>query len=318
MFLPSSIQYFLYRVRYRYGRHLPLRVPVDVSLELASECNQRCSYCYHSNPDQLPFTKGVMSFETGMKIINQAADLGVSSIKMNFRGESTINPHFQKFTAAAKSLARGRTFIDRLTNSNFKFATSREDIFEGLCNQTKVKVSFDSFISEVFEAQRTGGIYSLAINNIDRFYHHEKRRDTELVIQAVRTKLNKDEDIAGQVKRRWPEANVSVRDMVEGRVEKDLSKFKNKERSKERKPCLQAFNRLIFDWQGIAQSCCPDIKSELKISSIHEMSLKDIFNHEKAKQLRRDLKSGVAFKNDPCKTCSSFESYAGYKPGWHA
>ncbi len=279
----------------------------------------KCEYCYHSDDKNLPFVKGVMSRETGERIIMQSARLGVHSLKMNFRGESTINPNFLHFTALAKKYARGSTFIDRLTNSNFKFATTREDIFEGLCNQTKVKVSFDSFRPEVFEVQRAKGIHALTMGNIDRFYNHEKRRDTELVIQAVRTKLNKDEDLEGQTKRRWPDATLSVRDMVEGRVDKDLSQYKDRERDFEnRQSCLQAWVRLIADWQGNFQACCPDIGSKIQLGNIHDKNLYEIFNSDKAKQLRQDLKSKKAFNSEPCRSCSSFESYKGFKPSWNA
>ena len=312
-----SLHYFLYRCRYRFGRHLPLKVPVDVSLELSSQCNMSCNYCYHSSPETLPFTKGIMSFETAQKIITQAAGLGVPALKMNFRGESTINPQFEAITALAKSLASGSTFIDRVTNSNFKFSSAKEDIFRGLCNQTKVKVSFDSFRKDVFETQRAGGIYSLAIGNIDRFYYHPLRKNTELVIQAVRTKLNKDEDIAGEVKRRWPSARVSIRDMVEGRVDKDLHKYAHRKRDfANRQSCLQAHVRLIADWKGTFQACCPDTGSKIQFGNIHDKSLYEIFNSDKAKALRLDLKTKKAFNSDPCRTCSSFESYKGFKPRW--
>lgn len=315
----DQIQHFWYRFRYRYGRSLPLTVPVDVSLELASQCNMRCEYCYHSDSSNLPFQKGIMDFWVGRDIIYQAAALGVNSLKFNWKGESTINPSFRDLTALAKSLATGTTFIDRLTNSNFKFRTDREDIFEGLCNQTKVKVSYDSFRKEVFETQRAGGDHDITTRNIDKFYHHPKRRNTQLVIQAVRTKLNKDEDIAGEVKRRWPEATVSIRDMVGGRVDKDLSDFENKKRDVSgRESCLQAHVRIIFNHEGRAFPCCPDVGEKLCLGDIRKQSLAEIFNGQKAKFLRRQLKSKEAFQMNPCMGCSSFESYKGFKPAWNS
>lgn len=314
----KTIRYFAYRAKYRYARHLNLTVPVDVSMELASLCNQRCGYCYHADQKNLPFKPGIMPLHTATKIIDEAAALGVQSIKFNYRGESTLSPNFETITAYAKAYASGSTFIDRLTNSNFKFAADREDIFHGLCNQTKVKVSFDSFIPEVMEEQRAGSIHALAMKNIDRFYNHPLRKNTEIVIQAVRTKLNKDEDIEGQVKRRWPEAGVSVRDMVGGRVEKDLSALENRVRGQGRKSCIQAHARLIFDINGKAQPCCPDIGSKINLGDINKQSLYSIFNGLPAKWLRQDLKTGEAFKSNPCKTCSSFESYEGYSHGWNS
>jgi len=307
----------LYRLKYRYGRYLNLKKPVDISLELASVCNARCEYCYHGDQDNLPFSKGQMKLETAHKIIRQGADLGVNSIKFNWRGESTINPHFGAITSYAKNLAKGSTYIDRISNSNFKFALNREDVFLGFCNQTKVKVSFDSFKPLVFEQQRKGINHSQVLNNIDYFYNHPKRKDTELVIQAVRTNLNMNEDLEFEVKRRWREASVSIRDMVGGRTEKDIESLENKKRDdSQRQSCLQAFVRLIFDHEGNSTFCCPDIKNEIYLGNIHSDNMSTIFNSTTAEWLRLGIKSGGQFSYEPCKSCSSFESYKGYKHPW--
>lgn len=260
-----------------------------------------------------------MQKDIAMKIVTQAADLGVNSLKFNWRGESTLNPHFKEILSYAKRLAGGSTFIERLTNSNFKFGHNRSDVFEGLACQTKVKVSFDSFEKDVFETQRAGGKHAITMKNIDLFYNHPDRikSNTEIVIQAVRTQLNKDEDIYGNVKKRWPSANVSIRDVVAGRLEGDIDDLEVKTRdTNNRQSCLQAHVRIIFNSEGVASPCCPSIAEQLQIGDIRTHSLREIFNSQAANQIRRDLKSGKAFELDPCKNCSSFESYKNFKPSW--
>ena len=315
-----ELNYFLYRFKYRFGKILPLTSPVDVSLELSSSCDMRCSYCYHNDPKKLPFTRGFMDKNTAMRVIKESAELGVNSLKFNYRGEGTLNPHYREITAYAKKHAVGGIFIDRLANSNFKFNPSRaDDIFEGLANLTKVKVSYDSFRKSVFEAQRTGGNHDVTTRNIDNFYNHPARikSNTRIVIQSVRTARNRDEDIRGNVLKRWPDADISIRDMVEGRVEKDLSELKNRERDVDNRiACQQAFVRLIVHHDGRVGPCCPSIKNDLLIGDVNTMSVKEVFNSVMAKQLRKDLKSGKAFATNPCSGCSSFESYKGFKPNW--
>jgi hypothetical protein len=273
--------------------------------------------CYHADPKNLPFKKGLMSADTATLILNQAKELGVNSLKFNYRGEPTLNPQFRMISYYAKRLASGSTFIDRVVNSNFKFLNSNDDIFIGLGYMTKVKVSFDSFRKEIFEKQRKGGIFEAAVKNVDRFYNWPGR-NADLVIQAVRTKLNADEDLEGEIKRRWPSAIPSVRNVVEGRVDKDIKDLVVKDRSDERQSCLQAHVRLIFDHTGMAQMCCPDISSKLQIGNIKVHSMSEIFNSIKAKQLRKSLKNKTAFEQDPCNGCSSFESYKGYKHPWNS
>jgi radical SAM protein with 4Fe4S-binding SPASM domain len=314
-----NLSYFIYRFKYRYGKSLSLQVPVDVSLELSSVCNMSCRYCYHADQDNLPFHKGIMKLYIAKQIISESADLGVNSLKFNWKGESSVNPHFKEITSYAKSLARGGTFIDRLSNSNFKFQTNREDIFEGFCNQTKVKVSYDSFRKEVFETQRAGGDHDITTRNIDKFYNYPTRKETELVIQAVRTKLNKDEDLESEVKKRWPSATISIRDMVAGRVEKDLDKLENKTRDcSQRQSCLQAHVRLIFNYEGRCFPCCPDIGEKLCLGDIRTQTVRGIFNGYAAKDLRKSLKSKRAFEMSPCRGCSSFETFKGFKPVWNS
>lgn len=279
-----------------------------------------CEYCYHSDPTHLPFKKGLMHVSTALNIIDEAAKLGVNSLKFNYRGEGTLHPHYSMITKRAKDLSGGSVFIDRLCNSNFKILPQRrDDVFEGLANLTKVKVSYDSFIPAVFEKQRAKGIHALTTENIDLFYNHPERikNDTELVIQCVRTSLNVDEDLEGQVRKRWPSAGISIRDVVGGRVDKDTSSLETKSRDvQNRIPCRQAFVRIIVHHDGRCGPCCPSIRNDLIIGDVGKQSLREVFNSGIAKELRRQLKSGKAFEQDPCKSCSSFESFKGYKAKW--
>lgn len=312
------LRYRRYRHAYTKAPKLNHTSPVDVTLELSSHCNLACSYCYHSDQENLPFTKGVMAYRTAEFIIAESHDLKVPSLKFNWKGEATINPEFKRITAFAMDHASGYTFQERFINSNFKFRLDRDDIFDGLCNLTKVKVSFDSFIPEVMEAQRVGSKWNQIAANIDKFYNYNHRKNTELVIQAVRTKLNKDEDLESQMKKRWPSATLSIREMVTGRVDSErANELKNKDRdASERQSCIQAHSRLIFRYDGVAFPCCPDIRETMPLGDITKVTMKRIWNSYEAQTLRRDLKSGKAFECGTCKNCSSFETYKGYKAPW--
>lgn len=307
----------LYRLRYHYGRQFKVKTPVDISLELASICNLRCSYCYHADQENLPFTKGVMTYETASRIIQQACLLNVPALKFNWKGEGTLNPDYYQILSLAASLANGYTFQDRIVNSNFQFNPKKEEIFEAMCKATKVKISYDSFHKDVFESQRKGASHEVVTSNIDRLYHWPDR-DNEMIIQAVRTKNNYTEDIEGNVRKYWPKAKVSIRDVVDGRVDNNHDLSVKKRQFEHRQPCKQAYVRLIFNHKGDAFPCCPDVKEQLRLGNIHSETMEDIFNGYLAKMLRKSLKDGSAFLEDPCKTCSSFESFKGTKGVWQS
>ena len=312
--------YFLYRFKYRFGRSLPLRKPVDIALELSSACNMKCSYCYHAEDKKdLSWKPRLMDRKIASRILYDAAQLKVPSVKFNWRGESTLNPNFSLITGLAKRLSEVHkgAFIDRISNTNMQFDSDREDIFQGLKNLTKVKVSFDSFNPIIFNKQREKGDWYTVRKNIDTFYDMPGRK-TKIVIQAIRTKLNHDEKFEYLMQRYWPSAELSVRDVVEGRNEKDLTDIAIKKRDiNNRQACFQAFTRLIFNSQGTATICCPDIHERLYLDNIGKRTVEEIFNCSKAKAIRKMLKKGTAFECvDTCKNCSSFESYKGYKPNW--
>ena len=154
--------------------------------------------------------------------------------------------------------------------------------------------------------------------NIDTLYNYKQRKNNEIVIQAVRTESNKEEDREGQIKARWPNATISIRDMVQGRNSETTEGFRSIDKQK-RKPCLQAFSRLIFNHEGEAYACCPDISEQLYLGHISMVgSIGEIFNSDAAKDLRKSLKNGIGFNKNPCKNCSSYESYSGYKHGWRS
>jgi radical SAM protein with 4Fe4S-binding SPASM domain len=249
------------------------------------------------------------------KIIVDAALIGVHSLKFNWRGESTLHPKFEAVTSLAKKLAHGSTFIDRISNTNMKFYKNNESIIRGLCNQTKVKISLDSLDKEVLEKQRSGADYENIISNIDALYSHP-HRDNKIVIQAVRTKLNEWEDLEYDMKKRWPGVDVSIREMVSGRIE-GAEKLETKQRDfSDRKPCLQAFNRLVFSSSGDAMPCCVNITEQLSMGNIKNHTIKEIFNSDKAKAIRTKLQNKTLFKYEPCASCSSFESFAGFEANW--
>ena len=321
--MKKQLRHLIYRLKYRFGIHLNLKTPIDVSLELASVCNMKCGYCYHG-ASIVPFTKGIMERQLAFEIISQAFDLKVPSIKFNYRGESTLNPDFRDILLLAQSYNKidPSVFQDRISNSNFKFNTKNNEIFEGLASLTKIKVSYDSFNKEVFEKQRAGGNHEGTTKNINKFYEEYFDPDEqELVIQAVITKANEREDLEGELNKRWPLATISCRPMVSDRLEKDVSSNVIKERDfSNRQSCLQAHVRIIFDHEGNSQPCCPaiDKKKGFEFGNIKDKSLYDIFNDYHLKQLRKDLKNKTAFENDPCKTCSSYESFKGFTPSWNS
>ena len=73
--------------------------PLSIDIETASICDLACPHCsreYIITPDK------VMSEDLYKKIIKETIDMGVPSIKLNWRGEPLLNPKLSKMISYAK------------------------------------------------------------------------------------------------------------------------------------------------------------------------------------------------------------------------
>lgn len=84
------------------------KAPIDLAIEVSSMCNLKCPMCHRTIDLQKEDSKiargGVMDWQLWTKIIDEAAEIGVSSIKLNWRGEPTTNPKLADMIRYAKEI----------------------------------------------------------------------------------------------------------------------------------------------------------------------------------------------------------------------
>ena len=74
--------------------------PLCIDIEVASVCDLACPHCYRqyiSTPDK------IMDPDLAFKLIDQASELNVPSMKFNWRGEPLLNPKLPEIIDYAKS-----------------------------------------------------------------------------------------------------------------------------------------------------------------------------------------------------------------------
>lgn len=124
-------------------------VPLCVDIETASMCDLACGFCYRESiatPDKL------ISDALFQRIVDQAAEIGVPSIKFNWRGEPLLHPHLHKLVDYAKQ----KGILDTLINTNATHLTrtvARKLIEAGL---DFMIYSFDGGSKETYEKMRPG------------------------------------------------------------------------------------------------------------------------------------------------------------------
>jgi hypothetical protein len=207
----------LYRQAWADAHHTDPAVPLNVDIELASLCNLACPFCFWGEADfntqmLAPAADGkakkrLMPTELALRIIDEAAEIGVPALKFNWRGESTIHPDYSSILKYARALYRNGSrgdggisklsrpaFHELLVNTN---ANCKDHAIEGLMAATKVMVSLDSTVPETYKVMRVNGSLDRATEVIRELI---RRGHPNLWVRRVITTANQAEPFAQRVR----------------------------------------------------------------------------------------------------------------------
>ena len=230
-----------------------------------------------------------MKKELAFKLIDQAANLRIPSMKFNWRGEPLLNPKFPQIVDYAKKKGILETLIN--TNATKLNEKMSEDIIKS--GLDIMIYSFDGGTKKIYEKMRPGRFNK---NNFDDIYKNilnfskiKKKLNSPFprtkiqMILTEETRKEQDEyfklfkDIVDEVSvKQYTERGGNLSDLNE-KFDKKLIK-KNNELinefgseaavmkdsknniyiSTERLPCEQPFQRLLSTYDGKVGMCCYD------------------------------------------------------------
>ncbi len=260
--------------------------PLCFDIEVAAVCDLACSFCYRqfiSTPDK------IMSKELAFKLIDQASELHIPSIKFNWRGEPLLNPKLPEIIDHAKK----KGILETIINTN---ATRLDERMSEKIIKSGLDImiySFDGGTKETYEKMRPGRFEK---NKFENIYENIKRFSeirSKLKSPFPRTKIQMIlTDETRKVKEEYFNLfkdivdDVSVKQYTErGGNLSDLnenfdSKFKNNKTqlqkqfgdsaavmkdskdnyyiSEKRLPCEQPFQRVLTTYDGKVGMCCYD------------------------------------------------------------
>ena len=93
-------RYIFYRRKWNYNPlHFKVdKFPLHLDFETITSCNLRCPFCFHSyDPPQLQ----KLDFNSYAKVIDEGAVNNLYSIKLQYRGEPTLDKRLPEFIAYA-------------------------------------------------------------------------------------------------------------------------------------------------------------------------------------------------------------------------
>lgn len=102
----------------KFNTNIKFSNPMCVDIEVASICDLGCPHCFREyivTPDK------IMDQNVFYKIIDEISEMGVPSIKLNWRGEPLLHPKLCDFISYAKN----KSIIDVSINTNATTLTKK-------------------------------------------------------------------------------------------------------------------------------------------------------------------------------------------------
>lgn len=271
--------------------------PVHLDIEITTLCNLQCPMCPRTKMIQENqfLNYGTMKFDDFKYIIDQGAENGLYSIKLNYLGEPLVHPDIVKLVRYAKN----KGIVDIMFNTNGVLLTeemSANLLEAGLDN---LFLSFDSPYPKQYEQIRVGAKFEKVIKNIQYFselkkkkYRHVQER-ISMVMMTDDSKTREDffclfKDIADAVgfcERRDPH-DKGKKPIVHGFI------------------CSQLFQRMFLRLNGDVIVCCGDDKNGYTVGNWKNQCLRDIWHGECYGSIRKVHKEGHYYSIPICRICS--------------
>lgn len=286
-------------------------IPLNLDIELASTCNAKCTFCLYGDRDWSQgmkekdwdgkTKKRFMPTDMALRLIDEAAEIGIPALKMNFRGESTLHKDYSSIMLRAR-LAEP-SFKEVLVNTNGD--CPNQSIF-GLMQATKVMVSLDSMNPETYKKVRVGLNLQNAINTIDVLV---LRGHKNIWVRRVVCNSNREEDFVGAVRDRWPQGVKVSEHYAFDRSHYAKEEIGGEDHTKwERQFCGYPSQRIVVEASGRYSACCIAWEGELSGGTYPKMSLMEYWNSPWRTQLASGLRKNK-MDNAKCKACTSFMAF---------
>lgn len=278
------------------------KAPIHLDVEASSICNLKCPMCMSTvdfkRGSESTIKKGLMDWNLYTRIIDEAAEIGVLSIKMNWRGEPTMNPRLVEMVRYAKE----KNILDVMINTNGVFmdeVLANELIDAGL---DKIIFSVDSINPEKYEQIRVGAKYESVIKNIKRFSEINEELGHPVYIRVQKVLMKDTEEENEKYKEFFSEFvdQIAFEDYIPF-GELDYGKEVKRE-GRFRFACAQLWQRLLITWDGEYRFCCMNGNS-FSVGNISQSSIQEIWNCEELQRTRKLHEQGLWYEVSVCKDC---------------
>jgi len=246
----------------------------------------------------LPENDAELPMDLYKKIIDEGAENGLCSVKLQYLGEPTADSYLTERIKYAKD----KGILDVMFNTNATLLTEElsHKILEAGIDD--IFFSVDSIIPSKFNKIRVGADYYQVVENIKNFikikneggYDHVQTRTSMVLLPGT-----KDSEVEEYVNFWKPLVGiVGFDEWVDhssghGEYEEYNPNF----------VCAMPFQRMFILYDGICTPCCVDVKRGYVIGDANKTPIKEIWNGERFTKLRGAHMNGNYRDIQICKEC---------------
>ena len=300
--LPEALllKYIVHRYRYEI---FPQTKEVDdfppyLQIEPSSICNYRCVFCFETDKT---FTNkkngfmGRMNYDFFKKVIDDAEG-NVEFISLASRGEPLACKDIEKMLNYTKD-----KFL------NLKINTNASLLDEAKCHAIlsggvkTVVFSADAADEKLYAKLRVNGKLSQVIKNIEKF---QKIRETHYPNNPIISRVS---GVKFSEEQNFEDMNNLWNGLVDQVAFVEYNPWENsyqKEANDITEPCSDLWRRMFIWWDGKANPCDVDYKSNLTVGTFPERNLSKIWKSKEYNRLRQTHIKNQRNKLTPCRACT--------------
>lgn len=284
-FLRNRIEWYLYPIIHRVPSF-----PLHIDFEVSALCNMRCPMCFR--PHRADQKDGLLDFDLYKKAIDECGKMGLYSIRLSWRGESTTHPKLIEMIRYAKE--KGIKEVSFLTNALRLEGNYAEELVKSGVDYLSISVDG---LYEDYDQIRKPAKFEETVERIQNLRRLRDGVGKGYPLLKVNTIWNK-------VKDRAPEYYAIFRPLVD--IISFNPDYDYSEVHVDIDPnhiCQYPYQRLTVKWNGDVPMCISDWDGEVILGNITTDSLYSIWHGEKLAEVRRKHLTGNIREIAPCKKC---------------
>jgi len=282
----NRYQWFSYP-KWRYVAPFPLHVDFEASFR----CNLSCPMCFRPHIDKKNY--GDMDFNLYKKGIDECVENDLYSIRLSWRGESTLHPRLVEMVAYAKE--KGIKEVSFISNGRLLDHSLAKGLIEAGLDY--ITISIDG-LKEHYNRLRKPNTFDDVTEKLRNFYDLKNKIGNgfpRLKIQAIWTYMKDDpatyyrhfKDITDKINFD-PENDYALREIPQ----------------EEEFVCQYPWQRITITWNGEIPLCISDWNLHTKIGDLREQTIREVWHGHIMEQYRQTQLNGKRLSILCCQRCS--------------